>query len=170
MQKQIAALTVACLCLPAMLMAGGRQSTVSRVESGDIGRRVDVIGVFGMPLGKWLTIEGVRPASMPGKGGMHETFGSDFRVDRLNGQVLRQPVYITVGNIRQIPADTPCTFSGYETGGMVGMPEDALLHTGHRKPDPHSANMWGWTFVVRFVVVKLVRPTSVHVQAETSHT
>ena len=164
MQKRIPALTIACLCLPAMLMAGGRQSTIGRVDANDVGTRVEVIGALGMPLGKWLTLEGLRPETMPGKGGQHRTFGNLFKVDRVNGQALRLPVYVTLDNVRQLPAKTACTFSGYETGGMVGMPEDALLHTGHHKPAPQAAISWGWRFEERFVVVKVIRPASVHAQ------
>ena len=162
MYRQIAALVITCVCLMASASAGGRQSTVRRVDAVDVGTRVEVIGLLGTPIGQWVTIEGARPATVPGKGGKHATRGGEFRVDRMNGRTLRQPVFVAVDNIQRIPVDTPCTFSGYETGAMAGVPEDVLLHTGHRKPSPRAATVWGWRFDLRFVVMKVVRPASVH--------
>ena len=118
-----------------------QQKTVSYA---DIGNKVQILGRFGLPLGTYLTLDGTRfgLAKGPTKVG-----GGNFRIERVNSEPLSAPMEMWVDKIKGFATDTPCRVEGYETGEMIGVPDEVLRRSGGFQPQA------GWQFHVDFVTV-----------------
>lgn len=104
------------------------------------------MGFLGHRLGTYLTIEGVAPQ------GGDKTGGHVLRVDTVNGKKLETPVGITISGTGQISKGERCVFNGYESGGMMGIP-DEVAEKEHLPPTQAD-----WQFARWFVVTSIVEP------------
>ncbi len=116
----------------------------TRIPYTDVGHRAQIVGRFDQPIGDYLVLEGIRigSAQHPSKLGF-----DNFKVEKINGKPLGTPVKIWVDELTPKPAGTRCTAEGYETGEMIGVPDQVLDRTG--RPGPQAP----WQFAVRFVVL-----------------
>ena len=103
-------------------------------------------GRLGHRLGTYLTIEGVR--SEQGKSGVRTLF-----VGAVNGKKLDTPIDIWVDNVDSLPKEARCILRGYESGRMIGVPEDVAQK--EHIPLPQAA----WQFYRYFIVTSVVEPT-----------
>ncbi len=112
----------------------------------DIAHRVQITGWFARPIGEYLVLDGTRVgatqrATKSGPG--------DVRVERLNGAPHQEPRTIWVQKLANVPAGTPCYVEGYETGGMIGLPDEVIHRNGGMAPQA------GWQFHVEFVPLRV---------------
>lgn len=115
---------------------------VSTVPYWEIGNRVQILGTLGQPIGTYLRLEGKRvgQAKVPTKTGP-----GDFRVEKVNGKPLAQPLTLWSEPVKAWPMGTRGVVEGYETGEMIGVPEEVLARTG--RPAPQAV----WQFSVHFI-------------------
>lgn len=113
----------------------------------DIDNRDIPLGKLGYPLGTYLTMEGIRMEK--GKVGTRTLL-----VDTINGKKLPSPVPIWIDNVRNpgLPKDTRCVFRGYESGKMIGVPNEAA------EKEQISVPAAAWQFFRYFVVTSVVEP------------
>ena len=97
-------------------------------------------------MGTYLTIEGIRPESDDMTG------GHVLRVDTVNGEKIPTPIEIVIANTEQLPKGIRCILRGYESGGMIGLPDEVAT----REHLPPSQQEWG--FSRWFVVTSIVEP------------
>jgi hypothetical protein len=102
-------------------------------------------GRLGYPLGKYLTIEGVRAER--GKVG-----AKSLLVDTVNGQDVSPPIGLWIDNVDGLPARTRCVLNGYESGKMIGLPREVAEK--ENIPFPQAA----WQFYRYFIVTSVVEP------------
>jgi hypothetical protein len=114
-------------------------------------------GLLGHRLGTYLTIEGVRVPPVP-RGFYTLTW---FRVYAVNGKKLEKPIDIDASNTK-FEADTEYVLHGYETGQMVGFPEEVAEH----EPEHPRRNLdqTFWHFGTWFVVTSVVEPEGIHLE------
>jgi len=112
----------------------------------DYGERFQITGMFGLPLGTYLKLEGQRVGT--GKGPRRMGLGN-FRVERVNGRVQAAPLIVWVNRVTVLPAGTRCMVRGYETGEMTGEPLDVERHV----PGPLPQAVW--SFRPRLVVLSV---------------
>ena len=149
--RSLVAFGLGALLLPAALFAADEIRAVRYDELGDSGR-VSIIGRLGLPIGRYVTIEG----KWAGPGPMINR--RMLAVQSVDGKPLRKPAVIEIERPGRFPqmgdlrAGARYVFSGYEDGGMVGVPEEVLEKTGGPGP------MEGWHFDVHFVVLKFAQP------------
>ena len=139
-----------CFCFPSDIPKATAAPTVgpsvSSISYTDIGDSVQILGRFGLPLGRYLTLEGRRIGTdkVPRKMG-----AGNFLVEKVNGKATSQPCTVWVNRMTTLPAGTRCVLTGYETGEMVGIPPDVQTHIG----GPMMQAVWH--FSVRLVVLKV---------------
>ena len=102
-------------------------------------------GRLGYPLGKYLTIEGMRAER--GKVGVNTLL-----VDKVDGQNVSPPIGLWIENVDGLPAGTRCVLNGYESGKMIGLPREVAEK--ENIPLPQAA----WQFYHYFVVTSVVEP------------
>ena len=119
---------------------------VSSISYSDIGDSVQILGRFGLPLGRYLTLEGrqIGTDKVPRRMG-----AGNFLVEKVNGKATSQPCTVWVSRMTTLPAGTRCVLTGYETGEMVGIPPEVESHV--RGPMMQAV----WHFSVRLVVLKV---------------
>lgn len=107
-------------------------------------------GKLGYRLGVYLTIEGIRMER--GKVGTRTLL-----VDTVNGKKLETPIATWIDNIKDpgIPEGEKCILRGYESGKMIGMPEEVI------KAEHVSQPQAGWQFFRYFIITSVVQPASV---------
>ncbi len=105
------------------------------------------MGKLGYPLGTYLTIEGIRMEK--GKVGTQTLL-----VNVVNGKKLPSPIPIWIDNIKNpgLPKDTRCVFRGYESGKMIGVPNEVA----EKEQIPQSQAVW--QFFHYFTVTSVVEP------------
>ena len=103
-------------------------------------------GKLGFKLGTYLAIEGVRQTNGV-KTGTHTIV-----VDTVNGKKCDQPVSIEVANISTLPEGVRCKINGYETGRMIGVPDEVAEK--EKIPVPQMT----WQFYRSFVATSIVEP------------
>ena len=155
-------------CLAVLLIVGGGLSLAARSDpspNGTVGAAkapvlrtgVVPIGSLGLPLGAYVTIDGVRL-----DGGKVGT--STHRVDAVNGRKLPEPAAIWVDNLK-LPKDTRCKLKGYESARMIGKPPAkfaAAKENGKDEPAPQAA----WQVQLYFVALSVVEPQGLQVPDE----
>jgi hypothetical protein len=106
-------------------------------------------GRLGFPLGSYLTIEGARAER--GKVGT-----SSLLVDTINGVKLAEPVGIWIDNLKSpgLPEKTRCVLRGYESGRMIGLPDEVVEAEAEKLLIPQAA----WQFLRYFIVTSIVEP------------
>lgn len=102
-------------------------------------------GRLGHPLGTYLTIEGVRAEA--GKVGTRTLL-----VDTINGKKLDRPIGIWIDNVASLPKGERCIFRGYESGKMIGVPDEVAR--AENLPPPQAA----WQFCRYFIMTSVVQP------------
>ena len=157
-------------CLPLLLIVGGGLSLAARSDPSPDGTAgaakapvlrtgVVPIGSLGLPLGAYVTIDGVRADG--GKAGT-----STLRVETVNGRKLPEPVAIWVENLK-LPKDTRCKLKGYESARMIGKPPAkfaAAKENGKDEPGPQAA----WQVQLYFVALSAVEPEGLQVPDEST--
>ncbi len=133
-----------CVLTPAVLYAANKAITVNW---SDVGKDVEIKGHLGMPIGRFVIIEGERTSQKSANG--HPYYLS---VSKVNGEPLENSAVIQIDNLEKLPASKSYIFKGYETGKMVGVPPDVPT----KKGSIHSGDVWH--FDVSFVVVETVKP------------
>ena len=121
-----------------------------KLHTGDV-----PIGSLGLPVGSYLTIEGLRT-----DGG--KTGGRTLLVDTVNGAKLAEPVGIWVENMDALPGGR-CVLKGYETLQMVGAPPAyfaAAKEAGRDATTPQA----GWQVRLYFVATSVVGPSGVKIE------
>jgi hypothetical protein len=141
----------ALLAIPALAQQGAQ---ARRPGPPVLGSWTVPIGSLGHPLGAYLTVEGVIDPEL--------SKTPPLRVDRVNGRKLREPVDITVENLR-LPAGVRCVLKGYETARMVGRPPAvvAAAQEAGEEPPPGGAAAWG--LHLEFIALKVVAPAGLDV-------
>ena len=109
------------------------------------------IGSLGVPVGDYVTIEGVAVA------------GRLLNVDTLNGRKLETPVAITVEDIEPPPKEGRVVLKGYETLKMIGVPpgEEAAAREEHRELQLPQAV---WQAYLSFVATSVISPKTLQLQ------
>lgn len=102
------------------------------------------VGTLGYKLGTYLTIGGVRAEE--GKVGTHTLL-----VDTIGGNTLDKPIGIWIENV-ELPKGERCVLKGYETGSMIGTPDEVLRATG--APQPQAK----WQFHFHFIATSVEQP------------
>jgi hypothetical protein len=102
-------------------------------------------GRLGHPLGTYLTIEGVRAEA--GKVGTRTLL-----VDTVNGKKLDRPIGIWIDNVAPLPKGERCILRGYESGKMIGVPDEVAR--AENLPLPQAA----WQFFRYFIMTSVVQP------------
>jgi hypothetical protein len=112
-----------------------------------------ITGHLGYPLGTYLRIEGVRKK----EGRSAERI---LLVDRVNGKKLPKIVEILIDNIKYpgLPEDTRCVIKGYESGRMIGVPDEVA------KAENIPVSSAEWQFMKYFVITSIVEPQSLEKQ------
>ena len=107
-------------------------------------------GRLGFPLGTYLTISGRTPDG----GRMKVNTTTTLMVEQVNGQAGEKPVSIVVENLGRFyfPSNTTITIRGYETGRMIGVPNEVA--TKESIPIPQAV----WQFHRTFVFTSSVDP------------
>jgi hypothetical protein len=128
---------------PAVGPGGGK------VEASGPGIRPLIpVGILGVHLGQYVTIEGVRDE----EGTFKET--QTLLVDTIGGKKLDKPIHLRVNNVK-LPAKKRCVFKGYESGEMWGIPpavHEAAKEQGRTVGDVQAAWQWHPHFMVLIVV------------------
>ena len=125
----------AAILVTALLISSLAPSRADDIPTGRLGHR----------LGTYLTIEGVR--SEQGKSG-----SKTLLVDTVNGKTLDTPIDIWVDNVDSLPKAVRCILRGYESGRMIGVPEEVARK--EHIPLPQAA----WQFFRYFIVTSVVEP------------
>lgn len=136
MQKAIIAMGIL-----GMAWIGGQNQPI-QVPYREVGSRVQILGQFGLPLGTYLVLEGVRFGTSTGPTMMG---GGNFRVISVNGKPVPQKTELWIAKIKGEPTGKHFKIEGYETGGMIGVPREVERKTGS---EPQQAL---WQFRVEFV-------------------
>lgn len=137
-----------------LVLAHGRQPPTlapqppRTVRYTDIGQSVNIIGAYGQPLGTYLMLQGRRVGTAVNS---TKSGPDNFLVEKVNGKALASPISATIERVGALPAGTPCTVEGYETGEMVGVSADVVAHMGGVQPQT------ALQFRVRFVSLKVRR-------------
>jgi hypothetical protein len=105
----------------------GADDPITRVNSDDVGIRVQIIGELGQPLGTFLRIEG-RPPAHPGM------LANPLLVEKVDGKQLEKPFLIETQRAEKFVAGRSYSLAGYENGAMNSEPEEALIKAGLAKP------------------------------------
>ena len=130
MWKFVLALSVA-----AFLYATGGMAQVD----GDV-----PVGKLGLELGTYLTIEGVPPDNQMKAGNMI--------VGTVNGRKLDVPVLIQIQNVHALPAGVRCVLRGYESGKMIGVPDQVA------RQEKIPLSQAKWQFFRFFIATSVVEP------------
>jgi hypothetical protein len=106
--------------------------------------------MLGFPVGTYLTVEGIRPETMRIK----EASLNTIEVDTVNGRKLEKPVQIAIRNLwsHTLPQGERVVLRGYESGRMVGIPDEVLKIENVPGPQP------SWSFDRYFVLTSCVQP------------
>ncbi len=142
------------LCLVAVAGEPVTQAKQPTLHNGDV-----PIGSLGLPVGSYLTIDGVRLDGI-------KTGVITLRVDTVNGTKLPEPVVIWVENIDALPKDVRCVLKGYETLQMIGSPPAyfaAAKEAGREATAPQA----GWQIHLHFVATSVVSPSSLKLEKGT---
>jgi hypothetical protein len=123
---------------------------VQKVLTSEIGKRVQIVGLLGYPLGELVTIRGtwVQPRWLPGQPPKDNT--PSFSVTSVNGKLLKTPVdfYFFSGarGAAEIPRweGTVWEVRGCETGGFRGTPRQ-VRDDVPRGPNPPVAIAHTWS-------------------------
>ncbi len=108
-------------------------------------------GRLGYPLGKYLTIEGVRAER--GKVGVRTLL-----VDKADGREVSPPIGLWIDNTDALPAGTRCVLRGYESGKMIGLPREVAEK--ENLPLPQA----GWQFYRYFIATSVVEPIDLKIK------
>lgn len=100
---------------------------VKSVQSKDLGKSIQIIGVLDIPLGTIVTIEGEAPIDTAADA---DAFA--VRVTKINGKPLDNPRLIGVlaGKVKIPKKGEKCIFRGFESGSFIGLPPAALKEAG----------------------------------------
>ncbi|MDA8078761.1 MAG: hypothetical protein M0Z79_07450 [Nitrospiraceae bacterium] len=109
-----------------------------------------IMGELGHPLGTYLIIEGMGIRAEKGK----KVPAGTLLVDIVNGKKLESPVSISIEieNVDVLPKDTRCILRGYESGKMIGVPNEVA----EKEQIPAPAAVW--QFFHYFIVTSIVEP------------
>ncbi len=129
-------------------MAGGCVSSGGRMQQmgGDLSGPAMPGGRLGYPLGKYVTIEGVRAEQ--GKVGVRTLL-----VDRINGQEVSPAIGVWIDNVAALPEGGRCVLNGYESGRMIGVPREVV------EKEHLSYPQACWQFFRYFIVTSVVEPS-----------
>ena len=97
------------------------------------------------PLGKYLTIEGIRAER--GKAGVRTLL-----VDRVNGQDVSPPIGIWIENVGALPEGVRCVLNGYESRRMISLPQEVA------EKENIPLTQAKWQFHTYFLVTSVVAP------------
>ncbi len=109
------------------------------------------MGLLGHPIGTYLRIEGVR-------GG--DKNPSTYRIDKVNGQPLAEPVLVWIENLA-LPRPDPsvqCVINGYEFIEWIGEPAEASRAEGRLEAQMGFQKVW------RFHATSIVQPGSLSIR------
>jgi hypothetical protein len=138
--------------VPLVLVAQQPPTRFPRIE---LRNSIVPTGSLGQPLGRYLTVEGLRAED--GKVGV-----STLMVDTVNGQKLREPVFIWIENV-DLPEGVRCVLKGYENCRMIGVPPavvEAARESGKRVELPQA----GWQMKMFFVATSVVSPNGLRIK------
>jgi len=115
-------------------------------EDKEIPVCIDIpVGRLGYKLGTYLTIEGVRDTK--GKVGVQTLL-----VDTINGKKIETPVSVWIDNIESLPAEKRCVIRGYESGKMIGVPDEVIKKENLSQPQA------SWQFYRYFIITSALEP------------
>ena len=140
--------------VPLVLVAQQPPTRFPRIE---LRNSIVPTGSLGQPLGRYLTIAGLRVEE--GKVGVRT-----LRVDTVNGQKLREPVFIWIENV-DLPEGGRCVLKGYENCRMIGLPPavvEAARESGKRVRLPQA----GWQMQMFFVATSVVSPNGLRIKED----
>jgi len=128
--------------LHAQAAASSRSISARELEGG-----TRIVGLLGLPLGELASLK-AQVVRVDAKGGDRQ-----IRVLEVDGKPLSAPIVMKFsvwrwGNIadQEIPTDRIVKLRVYETGGMVGVPADAMRETVFVQTE-------GWAFETSLVLV-----------------
>jgi hypothetical protein len=124
-----------------------------KLHTGDV-----PIGSLGLPVGSYLTIEGLRTDGV-------KTGSQTLLVDTVNGAKLAEPVGIWVENMDALPGGR-CVLKGYETLRMIGAPP-AYFAAAREAGREATAPQLGWRVDLYFLVTSVVSPGGLKINART---
>jgi hypothetical protein len=131
----------------------------ANVEASGPGIRPGIpVGILGVHLGQYVTIEGVRAE----EGTFIGT--QTLLVDTIGGKKLEKRIHIWVNNL-ELPAKKRCVFKGYESGQMIGTPP-AEIDAAKEQGRVAGVTQAGWQWHPHFVVLIVVEPKGLEVPKE----
>jgi len=120
-------------------------ANVRQVPAGDLlSGNVILIGSLGNPLGRYVTIEGTKPAKAL-------MMANPMEIDAVDGKVLAAPILMEIHGAAGLPEGTRCILHGYETGALVSTPDDPAVKGA---PAPQAS----YRFAVWFEVTEIKSP------------
>lgn len=136
---------VGTLILNLPIYAGDKNKTTSIWDEIPMGR-------LGYKLGTYLTIEGIRAEK--GKVGVRTLL-----VDTINGEKIDTPIGIWIDNIESLPKEERCIIKGYESGKMIGTPDEVI------EKENLSQSQARWQFYRYFIVTSVVEPIDLKIKS-----
>ena len=141
------AMSLAFLAFAVVVAFGQDKATLKAVSALDLQNGTQIIGLLGVPLGKLISIKG-KVVESYAKGG-----GTLLEVGEVDGKPLLGTLRMRYsvwewGNISQqsLPPGLTVSLRVYETGGMVGIPIEAMKETTFVQTE-------GWGFATSLVLV-----------------
>lgn len=116
-------------------------STAEPIRVGDLGRRYQIVGTLGKPLGAVVKVEGL-VVQAPSKG--YGSGGPNLQVQRIDGRVTQEDIQIMLKPyfhdwgaqapegeaLPQLAIGGTYALEGYENGGYAGIPAGAWREAG----------------------------------------
>ena len=133
------------LFVVSILFYGALTSTASGQPLGTVPK-----GVTGLEIGSYVTLEGFPEQS--------KFF--NFKVEIVNGQKLKQPVFLYVDNVPLTSKDR-YVLKGYESLRMIGFPPAINLARKQAGQPPFGESGIAWQVHYYFVALSVVSPKGV---------
>lgn len=130
MRKPSVVIAVAVISLTILFSAGRKM--IDTIHYADLHHKIEITGSLGEPLGRICTLEAmVVPEDE--KRSKAESGVPLLKVSRVNGKKLIKPVIIRYeqfawNSAGELAEDKIYKITGYETGGMSGIPEEAFRY------------------------------------------
>ncbi|MFA6431340.1 MAG: hypothetical protein WCV91_03020 [Candidatus Margulisiibacteriota bacterium] len=153
MNKYIKVYLLLFLLIIGSFLISGYSGVYQKINSTEIGNKIQVIGELGFPLGEIIRIQGEVPAKLPKQSMAGE--GKVFlNVTAVNDIQLKSPKLIRIdplgiASIKKPEMNKTMKYIGYETGEFVGIPSQAFKYIP-------QATTSGYHFEIFFQILKEV--------------
>lgn len=141
------AMIVAAVCVPAFVFSQGAQAR-GAISVSDLQSTTRIIGLLGVELGHVVTVEGrVIHSQRLGFDNVLEMVSTDAQPVKRRFQM---PFEIAAGSAlagATLPVDQVPSLRVYETGGMVGVPDDAMKEI-------QAVQAMSWQFMTSLIILR----------------